>query len=152
MSVVLIVYGRCSTFRSLAVHYPFAEGPSTSPFVLSMSLICIYFHCPTANHWLQLYHVVLVQPFHSSLCSPNAVHLAPSFNSSSPADWALFPFSLGPSLCIVHHSLSTLAPPHTHIHCTLEMQSLLLHSSPSSCRELEQHFTGQFHLAQMLPL
>ncbi len=102
--IVLFVYVCYWTFRPIAVHYPFAEGPSTSPFVLYMSLICIYFHCPTVNHWLQRYHVVLVQPFHSSLCSPNAVHHSPSFNSSSPADWAPFPFSLGPSVCIVHHS------------------------------------------------
>ncbi len=129
---VLIVYVCYWTLRLLAVHYPFAEGPSTTQFVLYMSLICRYLHFPTVNYWLKLYYVVLAQPFHSSLCSvhhspfhcnPNAVLHSPSFNSSSPVDWAPFPFhsySLGPSLCIIHHSLSTLAPlPHTaHWKCT----------------------------------
>ncbi len=65
--IVLIVYVCYWTFRSLAVHYPFVEGPSTSQFVLYMSLICSYFHCPTVNYWLQLYYVVLAQPCHSKI-------------------------------------------------------------------------------------
>ncbi len=64
--IVLIVYIHYWTFRSLAVHYSFAEGPDTSQFVLYMSLICSYFHCLTVN---QLYYVVLEHLFHNSLCS-----------------------------------------------------------------------------------
>ncbi len=90
--IVLIVYEHYWTFRSLAVHYPFTEGPFTSQFVLYMSLICRYFHFLTVNIWLQLYYVVLAQPFHSSLYSVN----------HSPSDVALM-------LHIIPHH-STLAP------------------------------------------
>ncbi len=96
--IVLIVYVCYWTFRSPSVHYPFAEGPSTSQFVLYMSLICSYFHCPTVNYWLQLYHGVLAQPFPSSLYS---VHHFPST------------VALMLSIIPLH---STLAPYQTEIH------------------------------------
>ncbi len=88
--IVLIVNVCYWTLRSLAVYYHFAEGPSTSQFVLYMSLICSYFHCPTVNQCLQLYNVVLAQPFHSSLCSVHHVPFTVALMLSTiPLHWTL---------------------------------------------------------------
>ncbi len=109
--IVLIVYVCYWTFRSLAAHYPFTEGPSTSQFVLYMSLICSYFHCPTVNHRPQLYYVVLAQPFHSSLCS---VHYSPS-TVALMLSIILFHSTLTPQQT-VHHFPSTHITHHTAPH------------------------------------
>ncbi len=71
--IVLIVFVSYQNFRSLAV-IPLLKA-LTLPHLSWISLICSYFHCPTLNHWLQLYYVVLAQPFHSS---PFSVHHSPS--------------------------------------------------------------------------